>query len=148
MDTDIAGTDSSLFQSKSEALILRQLRLEIVRRKFGRMGQLEGWVRAGYRRYWNSDELRIVVHESDWILMYSLRIYSTTITSGLLLSSLTNAFFEDAMWLEPRGTISKCWHVRVLSATVHVSWKFERNGLVSCRSCSSLLVLMFMENEI
>ena len=61
-----------------------------------------------------------------------LRIYLTT--SGLLLSSLTNAFFEDAMWLAelyPNVDMS-------FSATVHVSWKFERKGLMSCRSCSSL----------
>ena len=78
----------------------------------------------------------------------SLRIYLTT--SGLLLSSLTNAFFEDAMWLAERNLRRKyIQNVDMsFSAMVHISWNFERNGLVSCRSCSSLLVPMFMENEL
>ena len=43
---------------------LRQLRWEILRRKFRRMG--ESWLSS-----WNSDEVRIVVHERDWILVYT-----------------------------------------------------------------------------
>ena len=70
----------------------------------------------------------------------SLRVYLTS--SGLLLSSSTNAFFEDAMWLEELYLNATCLlrdGTRKLKIT---------DSCVSCRSRSSLLVLMFTEDEI
>ena len=52
-------------------------------------------MKADYCRCPNSDEV-IVVIDLYSILYASLRIYVTT--SGLLSSSLTNPFFEDATW--------------------------------------------------
>ena len=79
------------FLSKIEALIARQSRRGIVRKKFGRIGESRLSSLSKFR--WQ-DGVNWTWSKS--IVYTSLRIYLTT--TGLLFISLTNPFFEDATW--------------------------------------------------
>ena len=85
---DVRG-ESSVFQFSLQALIMRQLRCGIDRRKFGKMNESRrssstqlGEVDIGIRYGWLPPNIYL-----------SLRIYLTT--SGLLLSSLTKPLFDE-----------------------------------------------------
>ena len=111
-------------------MIVRQLRWGIVRSKFGRMGGVWGWSSSlGGSR---SEQF---LHANLYV---SLRIYLTTF--GLLLSNLTNPFFEDATW--HIGTVmSASWSSTVANRCLLHIWRKEWETKAS--SLEEICILVF-----
>ena len=124
--------ESRWFQSKSEALILRQLRRGIVRRRIGMMSQSRLLSLSKFR--WGDN--------GDWL--YSM-LYACGYTWRHLvcfLSSLTNPFFEDATWSIGSASWSSTEASRCLLQMWRKEWETRASSLRRFVSLCSPTILM------